>query len=314
MDFKTLNFRDLYEAFYVNTGAETAAKNLQYMGKGTGSAKLLALFPPASEIKRSGAILLSPVGDLLKFYSLLEIALIIKFVPEPQYTDPFWKEAAANLSSPLIKIFEESEYPVLLPQFLMGRLEGRLHLEEEGADVRSAELCGIFMSFTSLISRWRDHDADKFLRYVMSPDSNRDQLDAFRRLVGSSDDFISRILRTHSSEYGVSESLVRGFSDVLRICDDLNRLLDEAQPFPLLQSAISNYHADLFEGAEMKFPSYLLQLVESFSEWVKDEPRSEREQSVTGYIEYVKLTLDRLATGHYGGYLNPEILRPLVMK
>jgi hypothetical protein len=313
MNLKSINFEDLYDAHYAKNGETYAAIFLNSVREGISTPETLEIFPPVDEIQRSNPLMFGPVGELLKFYSLLEIALVIKCIPEPEYTDPFWRDTTAILGSPLFKSYQETNYPILLPQFLMGRLEGRLHLEEEGVDTKFTELFDIFLSFTSLISRWQHPDVELFSQFVLSHDSDPGKLHGFRKFVADRNEFMARVLTPLSEKGEFVVHLMRGFSRVLIICEDLDRLLGDAEPFPLLQSALWNYHADLFWGADKRFPWYLIQLVESFLVWVRDEQESEDELSVAAYVQDVKQFVDRLASGTYGSSLSPQMLRPLVM-
>ena len=126
---KEVNYADL-QCWYKENGIGRIGAALERMR----SEDRGVFYAPASEeTVRSGSVLFSPFRKILRFYGLLEIALIIKFIPEPNYDDTFWKHAAANLSLPFIS---EENYPVVLPKFLLGRLEGRSHLEEEYSDER----------------------------------------------------------------------------------------------------------------------------------------------------------------------------------
>lgn len=296
---KEVNYADL-QRLYVNGGASAVVAASETLAAICG----VQLNPPTSEMVRSGGILFSPLHKLLRFYSLLEIALTIKFIPEPNYDDEFWKGAAANLSAPSIRWYEENSYPVVLPQFLLGRLEGRLHLEEEKAEERYDEASTLFCSFVSLISRWENPDVEVFLRYAMSAESDSYQLDSFREFIADKDQFIPRILAAKSARSRYEDHLLKGFSGILVLCEDLDRLLEEAGDFRLLQSAMWNYHADLFLIASGRLPAYLRQLVGAFRAWGEDESSDEARATVDGYIDDAKKLIERLSSGIYGNYLS----------
>lgn len=298
---KEINYADL-RFRYIDSGASSVAATLESIR--SGSAGPLRLSHPTDEMVRSGMILFSPFRKLLRFYGLLEIALTIKFIPEPNYDDKFWKGIAVNLSLPVIRWYEESNYPVVLPQFLLGRLEGRSHLEEEGAEERYDEASALFSSFATLISRWENPDIEVFLRYAMSAESDSDQLDAFINLVANKNEFIARILAARSERNRYEDLLLSGFSGILVLCEDLDRLLEEAGDFRLLQSAMWNYHADLFLLAGGRLPSYLYRLVAAFEAWCDGESSDEATASVGGYIRDAKKLIERLSSGIYGNNLS----------
>jgi hypothetical protein len=69
------------------------------------------------------------VHDLLQFYSLVELACLIRFVPAPL---PKWfaDRALPHLSQPNIVAYYEEEIPMLLPQQLRLRLLEKHHLAD----------------------------------------------------------------------------------------------------------------------------------------------------------------------------------------
>jgi hypothetical protein len=311
MSIKKANFYDLHKVHYVGTGGATIANILQNMRRGNLPENSLGSFSPTNHIGQSSAILFSPVINLLRFYSLLEIALIGKVIPEPDYMDGFWKEATENLSLLVPSQAADDNYPIVLPQFLLGRLEGRMHLEEEAIDVRYGEITSIFVSFSNLISRWRNPGTDMFLRLALSQDTGDNDLEMFRMVVGDKNEFMGRILVRRSDRSRFPDQLLHGLSETLDLCEDIDRLLGESEAFPLLQSAMWIYHADLFSAVDRRLPSYLLKVVESFGNWVQDEPQSERAAEINDYIENVKDFMNRLSSGAYGSALRPDVVQPL---
>lgn len=313
-EIKRSNFEDLYKFYYVETGAFRAAEILNGVREDLLSEELLRTFPPEGT-KESGAILFSPLGDLLKFYSLLEIALLIKFIPEPDYASVFWFHARRALSLKLIAPYIQEDYPLQLPRFLLGRLEGRMHLAEEFSEDRYGEVCAVFLSFLSQVSRWRDPEIQVFLRFVLSSDADQAQFDRFRGILSDRDDFMARILTTRIIRQTFEDQLLHGLSKILILCEDLDRLLVDVEGFPLLQSAMHIYYADLFGAMNQKLPSYMWVFVDSFSEWIHPEEKdSDRARAISKYILDVRQLLSGLSFGSKGNKLNPTILEPAGMR
>lgn len=311
MTIQDANFEDLQRVHYVGTRGPSIDNTLKRIRGGNLRQDELNSFPLRDHIGKSSAILFSPVIDLLRFYGLLEIALLSKFIPEPDYMNEFWKDAAENLGLLLTNSNADADnYPTILPQFLLGRLEGRLHLEEEGVDVRYGELSGIVLSFYSLVSRWREPDVEALLRYVLTPDTDHLALETLRAVVREKDEFMARILVVQSDSTDGLHRLLRGLSETLSLCEDVDRLLEDCKPFPLVQSAMWIYHADFFSALDRRLPSYLIQVVESFANWVLNEPQSERAAAIYDYIENAKAFMGRLSSGAYGSALRPETVRP----
>jgi len=311
MTIQDANFEDLQRVHYVGTRGPSIDNTLKRIRGGNLRQDELNSFPLRDHIGESSAILFSPVIDLLRFYGLLEIALLSKFIPEPDYMNEFWKDAAENLSLLLTNSNAAADnYPTILPQFLLGRLEGRLHLEEEGVDVRYGELSGIVLSFSSLVSRWQAADVEAFIRFVLTKAPEHLSLDTLRFVVGEKDEFMARILIARSERTDPLHQLLRGLSETLSLCEDIDRLLEESKAFPLLQSAMWIYQADLFSALDKRLPSYLIQVVESFANWVPNEPQSERAAAINDYIENAKAFMGRLSSGAYGSALRPDVVRP----
>jgi hypothetical protein len=297
-EIKRSNFEDLYKFYYVEPGAARAAEIIHGVREDLLSEGLLRSFPSAEGIKDASAILFSPLGDLLKFYSLMEIALLIKFIPEPDYASEFWTRTRRVLSFKLMTPYMQEDYPLQLPRFLLGRLEGRMHLAEEFSKDRYDQVCAMFLSFLSQVSRWRDADIQVFLRFVLSSDTDEAQFDRFRSLIIDRDEFMSRILTTRIIRQNFDDQLLHGLSKILSLCEDMDRLLGEMDDFPLLQSAMSNYYSDLLGAMNQRLRNYILELVQSFSEWTKIEEKEDedRTRAISEYIAEVKQFLDRLST------------------
>jgi len=308
MELKEINFYDLCRLHYIETGASRTADILERLGNGM--FEFEDLFPPPDRLDRSGAIIFSPMGKLLKFYSLLEIAFIIKFIPEPQYGDKFWKKVAGNLNLSLIKRYESERYPIVLPQFLLGRIEGRLHLEDEATANRYDEASAMFLSFVSLVSRWQLPDIQIFLRFAISGETDSAQLDALENLVSDKNEFIRHFSADRSGHQQYSDHQLHGFSQVLSVLDDLDRLLEEAGDFPLLQSAMWNYHADLFSLVDARLPRYLVKLARAFRVWIS-ESTPEEEVAINEYVVSVEKLIERLASGAYGSSLSEMLNAPV---
>lgn len=313
-EVKRSNFEDLQKFFYVETGAFRAAKILYGVTESWLPEGLARSFFLPEVVKEKSVIPFGPLADLLKFYSLLEIALVATFIPEPDYASAFWSEIRKNLSLALIRPYILESYPVQLPRFLLGRLEGRMHLAEEFSEDRYGEVCAALLSFLSQVSRWRDADIQVFLRFVLSSETDQVQFDLFQDLIGNRDEFMSRILARRITRQSFDDHLLHGLSKVLNLCEDLDRLLSEMDRFPLLQSAMSNYYADLFWAMNQRLPRYLKELVQSFSNWTtgtaSDKGNAERAQAVSEYIAEVEQFLARLSSGTAGNILSSKILQP----
>jgi hypothetical protein len=85
---------------------------------------------------------------LMKYYSLLEICCLSGFISDPSDSD-FWSDTKENLNLSAVRRFYESEYPLLLTEFLAKRLNRDLSLKEENWD----GLSPILLTFLGMIDR-----------------------------------------------------------------------------------------------------------------------------------------------------------------
>jgi hypothetical protein len=100
---------------------------------------------------------------LIAFYSLLEIASLVEFVPENL---PHSNKAdfLAELSFPPLLRYYQHNYPLLLPQLFRLRMEKKWSSYEKDP---SESTHALFQSFLSLESRVRtDADIDMFLWFL----------------------------------------------------------------------------------------------------------------------------------------------------
>jgi hypothetical protein len=138
------------------------------------------------------------------------------------------------------------------------------------------------------------------------------QFETLVGLVRDKNKFLARILVTRSKRCVYDDHLLWGFSQIVSFCEDLDRLLEEAGAFPLLQSAMWNYHSDVFSVLGNRLPSCIMHLVEAFGEWEAEELSQEERLAIYDYIKHVKSLIERLSSDTYGGLLNNRFVQPIV--
>jgi hypothetical protein len=258
--------------------------------------------------KDKGKILRSGSVALLKFYSLLEIALLISFIPDPD-GNVFWTEIRDILNHQEFRAFYEKAYPLILPAFLSRRLTEGYQLREESLQGTS----GVFLAFLSMtIREQEDSDIGFFLRLLVLSDAEQGTLERLVEILKNKQQFMSRVLDATGQDDEISRAL-RGLDRFLGFCENFDRLLGRSKKYPLLQSAMWNYYGDLFQLHGRRIEQTLKAIIERFETWVEEEHWDEYRLDVKDYTSHMFELIDRLTSDFYNGNI-PEVAEfaPLV--
>jgi hypothetical protein len=304
-----INFEDLYDLFFAKTSASDASRILQGMRQGVvDPTAMLSLHRRNVSVEADEALRQSIIS-LLKFYSLVEIGLVVKLLPEPSY-ESFWLEITQNLSFAPLRSFYESYYRLILPQFLLARLEGRLHLYEERVEEKASQASSLFLSFVDVVSRVNNPDIQYFLRSCAVPEAVR----FLMRILEDKERVMSHILEA-PDEQDHGHRVLHGLSGFLSFCDDLDRLLYASRDLPLFQSAMWNYFGDLFQLSGEQLGAIMFEAVTQFLKWPDDDAGEEAREQIARYVRDATGLIERLTSGFYGlGMQAPliELAPPLV--
>jgi hypothetical protein len=231
---------------------------------------------------------------LMKYYSLLEICCLSGFISDPSDSD-FWSDTKKNLNLPAVKRFYETEYPLLLTEFLAKRLNRDLSLKEEKLD----GLSPILLTFLGTIDRMqRNADISIFLCPLFYSEFCDYGYHRLFELFMDRESCAEQFLNPPTAP-DHSHRLVRGFDDFLIFCEDLDRLLSESDSYPLLQSAMWNYYADIFQNRAHQLKSTVTSLVD-----VLESPA----ESFKVYSKNIHELLERLTSGLYGRYISKAVM------
>jgi hypothetical protein len=294
MSLSKVNLEDLVESRFLRTDAQIGDQYLQ-QARPDELAHLLRFHGDDPVVDASDIYLRDCVDQLLSFYSLLEIALLISFVPEVDAGVDFWRRIRRNLSMDAVREYYESKYPLLLPVLLRKRIDGDLLLKVDGS-----EIARLFLDFLSLEDRFRqDQDVQIFLRLVDDFTVREIRFDDLLDLVGRQDEFLGRILKS-PEERDVLDQGVSGFRRYVDFLGALVELLDSARIYPVFQSALWQYYCYWFVEMRSKLTDKVVSAASRFRAWDAIQSDETKRASVVGFIEETKRIVGDLTSGEYG--------------
>jgi hypothetical protein len=235
---------------------------------------------------------------LLAFYSILEIASLIGFVPDP-IPQAAAKQFLRDLKTPAVRRYYEKHYVLLLPRLTRLRLEGKSSLAEAHSNVQTY---GLFQSFLSFESQARDdEDVEMFLWFLDDGYSDGYGLVDALKCLRNRNRFVKRMLRPRGKQDDLDKGL-RGFGKVIAYCVDFDELLQRCQGWPLFQSALWHYYAYWFDLLNESVGSSLHAAISNINSWAPSQTR-EANRLMHQYMQRVTASVDRLLSGDYGRQL-----------
>jgi hypothetical protein len=298
MNVSKVNLEDLVEACFLRTDAPVGDKYLQQARPD--DLERLLRFHGDEPIKDASEIYLREcVDQLLSFYSVLEIASLISFVPEVDGTGDFWGRIHRNLSMAAVREYYERKYPLLLPVLLRKRIEGDLLLKVDGSE----QLTPRFLEFLSLDDRLRqDQDVRIFLRLVDDFTVKGVRFGDLLEVVGRQGEFLDRILRPPGKRDILDDS-ISGFRRYVEFLGTLVEMLDSVQFSPVFQSALWQYYCYWFVGMRSQLSDKIVSAATRFGSWEAIQSDEAKGASVDGFIEETRRIVDQLTSGEYGSAL-----------
>jgi DNA-directed RNA polymerase specialized sigma24 family protein len=310
MRIKEINLDDLKRQYLRRSGVADAIELLNDAGIFRGAAEITARalrHPSPPLIDREQIRVRRTFDDLLSFYGAMEIACLIKFVPNPLPED-FRQFALSHLHQPDLKIYLEHYYPCILPKQLRDRIEGKRSEYIEDTDETTA-LFMRFLEMTRILEE--DEQFQVFRRVLYGADDDctpEDTLRAFENLRS----FQSHIERP-PSEQGILEYSIHGLLTFLIFCCNFDALLEQTQPYMQLQSAMWQYHSSFLDSSDHRLDDFLDTVVDRFRHWntadqVDLSAADENEEDLgvamaetERSIEELQQALRRLRSGVYSG-------------
>lgn len=172
---------------------------------------------------------------LIAYFSLLEMATLAGYVPAalPEGERDF---ALKVLAQPNVKKYYTSNYPLLLPKLYRLRLEnGVAPVPADGAAIP------LFQQFLGIVEWQRsDDDMDTFLWFLDSGKFGKWSVRDLVRTLSESDAYAEALLKQRKRT--PVDRGVAGYGKFLSLCLVLDRLLQDAAGWPLVQSAMYHYY------------------------------------------------------------------------
>jgi hypothetical protein len=244
--------------------------------------------------------------DLLAYYSCVEIAALIGFVPSP-LPRTFRAETGQILDNPDIRRYYRKHYPLLLPNMLLNRIRGRTNLKERSGDAATA-LFFEFLHISNLIEH--DSSVDMLLWFLDSGYHRGYEWKDTLKTLRNPKRFIEALSRSPRSRTPAEQS-VDGLRKFLGFCVAFKDLLDRSRQFPLLQSAMWHYHGYWFHIIRGEVRKGIEQALKEFGLWLslpsaKKLPTAEitaLKKEAAKSLQQVHFVVGRLTTSHYGSRL-----------
>ena len=288
MNLSETNFRQLKEAFYFRTSAPKASKILRKNGDNRKYMRRLLRHHEEKTITNSETWKRDSFDYLLGYYSMLELALVTRFVENLPDADK--AEAISDLSHPAVGVFYREHYRLVLPQLLLERLEGKYQAVVPGSDGRVISVFLQYVPLAYLVET--DEDIECFLWFLdggwRGGYSYRDTLKAL-----SSRKRLLKSMLCRPSDKTALDASVEGFGKFLNFCVQLDLTLQASSRWPLFQVEMFENHSYWFQQMGKKLGEKIFRALSNYVE-IKAEDSPE-----DYYFVNVQNSLKRLLSGKY---------------
>lgn len=232
--------------------------------------------------------------SLLDYFGLLEIATLAGFVPP---TLPAGDEEFARkvLNQPNVLKFYTKNYPVLLPKLY------RLRLKNGLAPVATdTSAVPVFQQFLGMVEWQRgDRDMDAFLWFLDSGSFGEWDVQDLVRELSAADAYARSLFRKKRTKL---DQGVAGYGKFLSLCLVLDRLLQEAAGWPLVQSAMYHYYEYWLRSLRKNASSVLKPTLRAMLAWNVQE-ENENAKLARQDLQAAHDQIARLLQAKYGAAL-----------
>jgi hypothetical protein len=233
------------------------------------------------------------VDELLSFYSLIEIACLMSFVP-PELPGEFAKRAMVHLTQPALRVYYENYYPLLLPRQLRRRLNGEHRLTEQPWEDGPS----IFMQLLNINDAvQRDEHVDRFLEFLDDYYGKYSWID-LRLLISDPHKFFHHMAIEPKDQTPLDHGL-HGFRKFLLFCYQFDEFLEQLDRLPLFQSAAWHYHAYWFDLLRNKMGDLLNAAIEQCTGLAKLSEADEDQGTANYGINRLRQVIGRLIDSPY---------------
>jgi hypothetical protein len=307
---KHQNLSEIWQRFDVATDAAQALREMTKRKKDKFDLEELLRDHRTDEIDDEDEIAMRDAfDDLLAYYSCVEIAALIGFVPSPLPAE-FRASASKVLSNPFVRQYYRKHYPLLLPDMLFSRISGGKALHE----TVTKGTVPLFFEFLHISSVIDDDPSIEMLLWFLDDGTHRRHhwqstlalVAKPRRLAGA--------LSKDSRRRNPTETAVDGLPKFLRFCVTLDDLLARSKAFPLFQAAMWHYHSYWFRILRGEVRAKLEAALRAFQSWLwmpaarqlpNDQAEIMRIEAAVALTQVQKV-VKRLTGNDYGGALNRQ--------
>lgn len=249
---------------------------------------------------------LSDIDSLLDFYGLLEIAMLLDYVPDPLPVT-LQEEVQRCLKNGALARYYEQDRSSLLPFLLRNRIDGTWLLKEK-ADKYSISSYQSFLSLTGRFSR--DETIAEWLQLLKFGKSAVYTIDDLVVAVRDQEEYIGRFTKDPTSQNRLDAAII-GFQRFLTFCRDLDELLQETSDSRYLQSAIWHFYRHLFVLQSHRIEVTVDRILQNMGSWHPNFDDAEGHDNAMAelhdFMHTTRDTLQRLISGSYGRALDAVI-------
>jgi hypothetical protein len=247
---------------------------------------------------------------LLEFYSIIEIASLIHYVPK-RLPEDFSETAQWNLSEPMVKRYYEEIYRALLPKLFLSRLKHEISLHEKLL-TDPIPVHRLFVEFLGIVSHVRDDEAIKVFLWFLD-DGRRDGygIEDTLTVLGNPEQYVERLLKP-PTEWSPLDLSLRGLQGFLAFCLEFDDLWQRSNHYPLFQSSLSHYFSYWFENIGEKVARQVNRAMQAFLDWSTDKSTDKNEETVQAkekikaYVKDIEDIMKKLVLRVYGQKLREE--------
>lgn len=185
------------------------------------------------------------VDALLSYYSLLELASLVRFVPTP-LPQRLAGEIKRTLGTDAVRAYYGEYYPLQLPQSLYLRITGRHRLAERKTTIGATA----YLEFLSLANEF---DGDENIGHLMAfmddyVIKGYSWVDLKALLIDPKS--YAEEMCIEPDEQTVLHSAMHGFRKLIEFSENFDRFLQGLEDIPLFQSGAWHYFSYWFEHLE----------------------------------------------------------------
>jgi hypothetical protein len=294
-----------YAFFEEHAGAGDAFDLLRRVQSGSSRRNLYNLLRHHDEesISDGDTWLRDDFDYLIAFFSMVEVARLARFVP-PRLPPAHMRLTRYVLAHDAVRIYYEDNYPLFLPQAHLLFAQGSGVAPDADVAQEGPRLFGRFFALSQPIET---ADAlETFLWFLDGGERDNTDIDDVLDVLHRRRDFLEYASdRPEDYEDGELSALakaVQGFVEFLRFIPQFVALLNEAEPFPLLQSAFWHYHGYWVQQLDVHVGTNIRLALDELAAWGDGaarhrSPHSRREVKRIR-ADYERM-LARLSSGRY---------------